>query len=110
MELYGIIAISKNILYGRIWYLGRCIPPKKEILKKIELAIWVYIWSNKTGTSRGIINRNNAIRPIDEGGLNAMDLNYNAHITWSLLDTEVRIYGTSGCKSVTKTNLGTIVC
>ncbi|KAI5779620.1 hypothetical protein DFH27DRAFT_461629, partial [Peziza echinospora] len=44
LSLRGRIAISKNVLLGRIWYLARLIPSHADSITKIDTLVWTYIW------------------------------------------------------------------
>lgn len=51
LSLRGRIAVSKNILYGRLWYATKLVPWNVEIAKEIERATYLSIYMGDKGPS-----------------------------------------------------------
>jgi hypothetical protein len=74
LSLRGRITVSKNIIYGKLYYHLRCMPCEKSYLDEISRVVFTFIWGMRTPTARGLVKREKIIRPVEEGGLNAMFL------------------------------------
>ena len=76
ISLRGRIKIAKMVMYSKLWYFLRCLPISQTQVKDLEGMIERYIWVREPNEKlRRSLKATQAIKPIRDGGLNAMDLN-----------------------------------
>ena len=72
LSLYGKAKLVNTMILPKIWYLATFYPPSKNILKKIEVSIFKFIWSGKQDK----VNRDTMYLPIKDGGIGLVNIYY----------------------------------
>ena len=71
LSLKGKIAIIRSILLPQVQFLFSMLYVPEKIIKKIDQILLTFLWDNKPAK----VKKSTIIAPIDQGGLNMVDLN-----------------------------------
>ena len=72
LSLYGKAKLVNTLILTKVWYLATFYPPSKEILKKLEVLIFNFIWNGKTDK----VNRATMYLPVKDGGIGLVNIHY----------------------------------
>lgn len=76
LSLKGKVIIIRILILPQIQFLFSIVYTPKLLIKEIDTLLFKYLWDNKTPQ----INRNTIIAPIEEGGINMVDV-FAVHTT-----------------------------
>ena len=76
LSIKGKICVIRSIILPQIQFLFNMIYIPNDILKKIDIMLFQFIWNNKSAK----IKRNTLTTPIIDGGLGMIDI-YKVHDT-----------------------------
>jgi hypothetical protein len=76
ISLRGRVKIAKMVMYSKLWYYLRCLPISPQQIKDLEDTVERYIWvRDPEERIKRSLKAAHSVKPFEEGGLNAMDLN-----------------------------------
>ncbi|KZZ93600.1 reverse transcriptase [Ascosphaera apis ARSEF 7405] len=69
------VTVTQISLASQLWHLFRCLPVRITDIAHLQKVLWAYVWGTATGQrAAGPIANSQAQRPIEDGGLNMIDL------------------------------------
>lgn len=74
LSLGGRILVSNQVIAASIWYLASCLDISNTAVKQVRAMLRNYIWGGRTaGQPRAKVAWQQAILPLDKGGLKILD-------------------------------------
>lgn len=74
LSLGGRVLVSNQVIATSIWYLASCLDVSRDALKQVRAMIRNYVWASKSsGRPRARVAWQQAILPLDRGGLKLLD-------------------------------------